>query len=230
MAIFRINKTNNYTVMSNYHLKEQRLSLKAKGLLSVMLSLPENWNYSIKGLVAICKENETSIKTALTELKQMGYLKITKLTPNQTESGRYEYIYDVYEEAKQDTEKQGIEILPLENQHVENICLNKINNDKKLNNKELNNIYINEFEEIWKAYPNKKGKDNSKRDYIKARKDGVTYETIVNGLKKYLMYCRKEKNWYKPKNGSTWFHQRSWNDEYEIEITTEDLQMDLTDF
>ena len=44
------------------------------------------------------------------------------------------------------------------------------------------------------------------------------------------MYCKKEKKWYKPKNGSTWFHQRSWNDEYEIEITTEDLQMDLTDF
>ena len=93
-----------------------------------------------------------------------------------------------------------------------------------------NNIYIVEFEEIWKAYPNKKGKENAMKDYVKARKDGVDYETIVNGLKKYLMYCKKEKKWYKPKNGSTWFHQRSWNDEYEIEITTEDLQMDLTDF
>lgn len=103
--------------------------------------------------------------------------------------------------------------------------------DNNINNNNINNnIYIGEFEEIWKAYPNKKGKDNSRRDYIKARKDGVTYETIVNGLKKYLMYCKKEKKWYKPKNGSTWFHQRSWNDEYEIEITTEDLQMDLTDF
>lgn len=105
----------------------------------------------------------------------------------------------------------------------------KDNNINNINNTN-NNIYIGEFEEIWKAYPNKKGKENAMKDYIKARKDGVTYETIVNGLKKYLMYCKKEKKWYKPKNGSTWFHQRSWNDEYEIEITTEDLQMDLTDF
>jgi hypothetical protein len=105
----------------------------------------------------------------------------------------------------------------------------KDNNTNNINNTN-NNIYIVEFEEIWKAYPNKKGKENAMKDYIKARKDGVTYETIVNGLKKYLMYCKKEKKWYKPKNGSTWFHQRSWNDEYEIEVTTEDLQMDLTDF
>lgn len=105
----------------------------------------------------------------------------------------------------------------------------KDNNTNNINNTN-NNIYIVEFEEIWKAYPNKKGKENAMKDYIKARKDGITYETIVNGLKKYLMYCKKEKKWYKPKNGSTWFHQRSWNDEYEIEITTEDLQMDLTDF
>ena len=105
----------------------------------------------------------------------------------------------------------------------------KDNNTNNINNTN-NNIYIVEFEEIWKAYPNKKGKENAMKDYIKARKDGVTYETIVNGLKKYLMYCKKEKKWYKPKNGSTWFHQRSWDDEYEIEITTEDLQMDLTDF
>lgn len=105
----------------------------------------------------------------------------------------------------------------------------KDNNTNNINNTN-NNIYIVEFEEIWKAYPNKKGKENAMKDYIKARKDGVTYETIVNGLKKYLMYCKKEKKWYKPKNGSTWFHQRSWNDEYEIEVTTEDLQMNLTDF
>ena len=53
MAVFKIHKDENYTVMSNIHLKDSRLSLKAKGLLSVMLSLPENWDYSINGLVAI---------------------------------------------------------------------------------------------------------------------------------------------------------------------------------
>lgn len=107
----------------------------------------------------------------------------------------------------------------------------KDNNTNNINNTN-NNIYIVEFEEIWKAYPNKKGKENAMKDYIKARKDGITYETIVNGLKKYLMYCKKEKKWYKPKNGSTWFHQKSWNDEYEIQITTKDLaeHIDFSEF
>ena len=58
MSVFRINKTKNYTVMSNHHLREKKMSLKAKGLLSMMLSLPDDWNYSIAGLVSICKENE----------------------------------------------------------------------------------------------------------------------------------------------------------------------------
>ena len=74
MSVVRINKTNNYTVMSNYHLRDRELSLKAKGLLSVMLSLPDDWDYSISGLADICKENETVIKTALRELQQSRYI------------------------------------------------------------------------------------------------------------------------------------------------------------
>lgn len=72
MAVFKINKTKDYTVMSNRHLKEKEMSLKAKGLLSLMLSLPETWDYSIEGLVAICKENHSAIKSTLNELKNMG--------------------------------------------------------------------------------------------------------------------------------------------------------------
>ena len=65
MAKFKVNKTKDYTIMSNYHLKEKNMSLKAKGLLSVMLSLPENWDYSIAGLVSISQENESAIRSAL---------------------------------------------------------------------------------------------------------------------------------------------------------------------
>ena len=67
--------------MSNYHLRSTNLSLKAIGLLSKVLSLPENWDYSISGLTAICKEKETAIKAALDELKHWGYLVVTKLMP-----------------------------------------------------------------------------------------------------------------------------------------------------
>ena len=101
MGIFRINKDKNYITMSNHHFKEKEMSLKAKGLLSEMLSLPENWNYSVAGLVSINKENETSIKTTLNELQKFGYLKITKLLPNQTISGRIEYVYDIFEKKQE---------------------------------------------------------------------------------------------------------------------------------
>ena len=62
--VFKIEKNKNYTVMSNYHLRDKNLSLKAKGLLSFMLSLPEDWDYSINGLVSICKEEETYVSSS----------------------------------------------------------------------------------------------------------------------------------------------------------------------
>ena len=64
MAVFRIERTRDYTVMSNHHLRNANLSLKAKGLLSMMLSLPEEWNYTTRGLAAICKEGVDAIGSA----------------------------------------------------------------------------------------------------------------------------------------------------------------------
>ena len=149
MSVIRVQKNKNYTCMSNYHLREKGLSLKAKGLMSVMLSLPDDWDYSIAGLVAISKENETAIKSALKELKVFGYVRVTKLPPSKTKSGRIEYIYDILEEPEkqeQDVEKQGIENLPLENLHVENqVQLNtKKQNTKKTNTKDKEKIYKKE--------------------------------------------------------------------------------------
>ena len=75
MAVFRVEKRTGYTVMSNYHLRDKNLSCKACGLLSKMLSLPDEWDYTIRGLAAICKDGENAIRTALLELEQYGYLK-----------------------------------------------------------------------------------------------------------------------------------------------------------
>ena len=74
MAIFRVERTRDYTVMSNHHLKDTGLSLKSKGLLSIMLSLPESWNYTTRGLAAICKEGVDAIRSAIHELKAAGYI------------------------------------------------------------------------------------------------------------------------------------------------------------
>ena len=73
MTVFRVEKTKNFTVMSNHHLRNRTLSLKAKGLLSLMLSLPEDWDYTTKGLAQIYKEGVDSISTALKELEKHGY-------------------------------------------------------------------------------------------------------------------------------------------------------------
>ena len=73
MAIFRIEKTADYTTMSNRHFKDKRLSLKSKGLLSQMLSLPENWDYTLKGLAHINRESIDAIRTAIWELEKAGY-------------------------------------------------------------------------------------------------------------------------------------------------------------
>lgn len=147
MAKFKVKKTKDYTIMSNYHLKEKNMSLKAKGLLSVMLSLPDNWDYSIAGLVAISQENETAIKSALSELKQFGYLEVIKLMPNESETGRIDYIYNVYEKPKQEVKKQEVENLPLEILDVENQgqlnTNNKYNNINIINTKKQNIDYIN---------------------------------------------------------------------------------------
>jgi hypothetical protein len=116
--VFKINKTEDYSIISNKFLREKDMSLKAKGLLAMMLSLPDSWVYSINGLVAICKEEESAIKTTLQELKRFGYLSIDKCMPNTTQSGRIEYVYNIYEEPhqKQECDFLPLEILTLENQ------------------------------------------------------------------------------------------------------------------
>ena len=74
MAVFRVQKTQNYTIMSNYHLNDKELSLKAKGLLSLMLSLPDSWDYTTRGLASICKEGVDGIRATVRELENAGYI------------------------------------------------------------------------------------------------------------------------------------------------------------
>lgn len=134
MAVFRVHKTKNYTLMSNHHLRDKDLSLKAKGLLSVMFSLPDSWNYSIPGLCAILKENETAVKSTIKELKATGYLIVDKKKPCKEEGrSKFEYIYNIYETPQdvsdnnnnQESFFQGIENLPLETPEVEHHPHNK---------------------------------------------------------------------------------------------------------
>ena len=122
MPVFRINKNTNYTVMSNYHLKDTNLSLKAKGLLSLMLSLPDNWDYSINGLVSICKEDVRAIRSGLKELETFEYLQRNRI---KKANGKFDYEYLIYE-------KPYIHFVHTVNVHTQNVTqLNKENKDTK---------------------------------------------------------------------------------------------------
>ena len=95
MAVFRIEKNRNYTVMSNYHLRDQSISCKACGLLSKMLALPDDWDYTTRGLAAICKDGLDSIRSALKELEGAGYLERRQLRDDHGRMADVEYI--IYE-------------------------------------------------------------------------------------------------------------------------------------
>lgn len=92
MAVFRVEKTKDYTVISNHHLRDTNLSLKAKGLLSLMLSLPETWNYTLTGLAKICKEGVDSIRNGVKELEEQGYIERHRVRNEKGQLTEAEYI------------------------------------------------------------------------------------------------------------------------------------------
>ena len=146
MSLIRVNNTKGFTVMSNYHFRDKEISLKAKGLLGLMLSLPSNWDYSVNGLVTIVKENKAAVQSALKELEEHKYLKRTRV---QDETGRFDYVYDIYEKPYDKlpcTENRCTDIQCTENRCTENqpqINTNKQSTNKQ-NTKELN---TNEYKE-----------------------------------------------------------------------------------
>jgi predicted transcriptional regulator len=166
MSVIRVNKTKNYTVMSNYHFYEKDMSLKAKGLLSFMLTLPEDWDYSINGLVSLCKESKTAIRNTLKELEEFGYLKITK---TQNELGQFEYIYDIFEKPehkKPDTENLDMGDLGMENQlqlNTNKLNTNKLREEKSNNilNNNINKTVLNNIESTNTRERKKSGKEKN---------------------------------------------------------------------
>ena len=114
MAVFRIEKARDYTVMSNYHLRDMSLSLKAKGLLSLMLSLPENWDYTMKGLARICKDGIDSISGGIRELEAHGYLIRARVRGANGQLGSIEYTILEQPKAPSPTQEKPIRENPVQ--------------------------------------------------------------------------------------------------------------------
>ena len=215
MAVLRKEKRDNFTVIDNSIFKNNRLSFKAKGLLCQMLSLPDGWEYSIAGLQTLASDQYAAITSGLRELEDAGYF-------------RREQLYDKGKFA-------GYEYIISETPHIKNsdftfsenpISENTISeNPKQLNTKESNtnksttneDIYTSSFEELWKLYPRKNGKSAARKAYIKACKDGVTFEEVRDGIVAYAKYIEATHTGKQfVKYGSAFFNQRAWEDDWEV--------------
>ena len=156
MAVFRVEKNRGYTVMSNHHLRNPDLTLKAKGLLSQMLSLPENWDYTLKGLSSINKESIDAIRTAVWELEKAGY--ITRRQGRDDKGKMTAIEYTIYEQPQPPllenptTDNPMLENPMSENPVSENPTqLNKELSSKELSNKDLLNNHSYPFHSLTKG-------------------------------------------------------------------------------
>ena len=214
MPVMRVNRNKNYTTMSNTHLRDKNLSLKAKGLLSTILSLPDDWNYSISGIVSICKENESSVKSGLNELKEAGYMVIEKLYSDESGTGKFKYVYNIFENPE-DSEKlrkhikekeieraskgenPQVENPPLENPRVENDPLYKYT--KELNTDELNkdklsteNINAHNSKELGRSIHASRDATRSEGRLPYINPDNCTQQEFHDFiLAKSMVFCKK---------------------------------------
>ena len=180
MTVMRVHKTGNFTVMSNFHFKEKGMSLKAKGLLSICLSLPEDWNYTVAGLVTLSKDGKDSVMSALQELEKFGYL--TRVRTKDKE-GKFTGIeYNIYEEpqreipitdsptsANQIEEKQSAGKPPQLNTYSIKDLFNELFNVLNTKDAQLIELY---------------------QDYIKMRED-IKAPLTIEGLHKLISRCER---------------------------------------
>ena len=202
MAVFRVEKNKGYTVMSNHHLRNKELTLKAKGLLSQMLSLPENWDYTLAGLSHINKESIDAIRTAIWELEKAGYIERSQ---GRDEKGKMTAItYTIYEQPISPVLDQPVLENPtsdkpvLENPTTDNptsenpMQLNKdiqttnLSKKEEINKDGLNTdsipILSPDPSPLEKSLPEKKGTDekDAYKIYEEIIKDNIEYEHLIN--------------------------------------------------
>jgi hypothetical protein len=244
-AVGRKRKKNGFTQISNSMLEDNQLSWRAKGLLAYMLSRPDNWKINKADLLKRGTEGRDAMQGALKELKDLGYLHIYSKTSGNGQIAEWVWEYDdvpfeptVLKNHITEKQQQKAEIMPFP-RNVEKpssgktvVRFSSTYNNTDLNNTDLNNTeskeikknepkkdsaeFENEFEQLWKLYPKKEGKKDAKAKYLKLRKaNKISYETVENGLYKYLEHLSATNEDYKfiPK-GSSWFNQERWQDEY----------------
>lgn len=246
MSVYRRHKKTNYTCIDNHVFWDHSLSLKAKGLLAQIYSLPDNWEYSIKGLATLFSDGETAVSNAIQELINHGYIVRTQKT---NQYGRFDgYEYDIYETPQTqnnitESEKPYSENPVTENPLSDNpyqLNTNILNTNKE-NTKSISNIPLISpeeklellFDDFWKAYPKKV----NKKDAFKAFKSIKNIEQLLPDILADVEMKKNTNDWQR-ENGrfipypASYLRGERWNDVNEIanlqayqnELVLQDIQ------
>ena len=236
MAVCRVEKTSNYTVMANYHIDDHELSLKAKGLLSTMLRLPEDWDYSVEGLAKLCKDGRAAIKSALDELETSGYVRRRQLHSDAGTFAGYEYL--IYE-------APTLIRLPLA-ENLPTVDLDaplagfpstekpSTENQQQLNTKLTKDLKTNtplppkrgkrdeakaapdwkpeRFDAFWKFYPCGKSKQAAIKAWDKLKLPDEEIDAMARVLKRQMQTAQWQRGIGIP-YASTYLNNRRWEDE-----------------
>ena len=212
MSVYRRHKRTDFSVIDNHVFKDKELTLKAKGLLTTILSLPEDWKYSIEGLASLCADGTTSVTSALNELISRGYIIRTRSVDD---SGKFNgYIYDIYE--KPYSENPITDDTITENPTVLNT---NISNTNIVNTNSIDKPLISPtekrkllFKEFWDAYPKCKRKvdyDGCEKAFIKIKDLEIIFPDIMASLELWKKDWSKENFEYVPTTHK-WITKKYW--------------------
>ena len=214
MAVMRVEKNRNYTTMSNYHLRDTSLSLKAIGLLSKILSLPEDWDYTVAGLAAICKEGRDAIQSAIKELEAAGYIERRQ---THAEDGSFSSNEYVVHEVPAESPLTGFPST-VKPSTGNPLTENPPQLSTDISSKDLNNPPIaprggeaEDFDRFWQAYPKKVGKQAARKAFHRVK-------TPVESLLRAISEQKRSDQWSRDggrfvPNPATWLNQGRWEDE-----------------
>ena len=205
-------KNRNYTVICNEVFKEKELSLKAKGLYALVMSLPDDWDFSLKGICELNKENYTAVNNAIKELIDAGYCQRCRVYDNGKISG-FEYYF--FEEKEQ---SPRLDFLNMENlnDNKYTISNNPNSNTKGIKKSISNDIQKVEeetglsFNDFYKLYPLKKSKQQAEKSWNRLSK--ADRQAAIDKLQAYIADCIQEKRSFK--HPSTYLNQRTWEDDF----------------
>lgn len=224
-TVIRNESGTNFTILNNEGLRDIRLSLPAMGLLSYSISLPDDWVIYFEEVAKHTSSSEYAVRKAWGELEDYGYARTVRMTSDKgTVVQWHKEISDSKSFTRPDVDLPDVEKPDVGLPDVVNRKLLNTNNTKYLSNQITNGTKYNDqtsltdrFENLWKMYPRKLGKKQSFESYKRVVKKGVTDDEIKQGIENYLKEIKiKGKTTQYIKQGSTWFRNEGWDDEYDF--------------